>query len=56
MDVTVEIIAYLYVFHNGEPDVLVSQDIDSEVRNFTSSRNQDLQNGFAKIANAATSD
>ncbi|AMV63596.1 Hypothetical protein ADU72_0520 [Pediococcus damnosus] len=47
-------IAYLYVFHNDEPDVLVSQDTDSDVHNFTSSRNQDLQNGFAKIANAAT--
>lgn len=49
-----EIIAYLYVFHNGDPDVLVSQDVDSNVHNFTSSRNQDLQNGFAKVANAAT--
>lgn len=49
-----KIIAYLYVFHNDEPDVLVSQDIDSSVRNFTSSRNRDLQNGFAKIADVSS--
>ncbi|MFC6169353.1 zinc ribbon domain-containing protein [Loigolactobacillus jiayinensis] len=49
-----KVIAYLYVFHNGSPDVLVSQDSDSTVHNFTSSRNQTLQNGFAKIANATT--
>lgn len=48
-------ITYLYVFHNGEPDVLVSQDSNS-VYNFTSSENQTLQNGFAQIADSNTVD
>ena len=47
------VITYLYVFHNGSPDVLVSQDgADATTFNFTSSQNTDLQDGFAKIANA----
>ncbi|ERL44095.1 hypothetical protein N644_1722 [Lactiplantibacillus paraplantarum] len=47
------VITYLYVFHNGSPDVLVSQDgADTTTFNFTSSQNTDLQDGFAKIANA----
>lgn len=46
-----QVIIYLYVFHDGSPDVLVSQDTNTTY-NFTSSANTDLQNGFAKIANA----
>lgn len=46
-----KMIAYLYVFHNQQPEVLVSQDVDSTVHNFTQTENQDLQRGFAKIAN-----
>ncbi|GAB5060894.1 zinc ribbon domain-containing protein [Lactiplantibacillus plantarum] len=47
------VITYLYVFHNGSPDVLVSQDSATATTfNFTSSQNTDLQDGFAKIANA----
>ncbi|EIW14005.1 hypothetical protein KCA1_1484 [Lactiplantibacillus pentosus KCA1] len=46
-----QVIIYLYVFHDGLPDVLVSQDT-SATYNFTSSANTDLQDGFAKIANA----
>ncbi|MBU7494943.1 zinc ribbon domain-containing protein [Lactiplantibacillus pentosus] len=46
-----QVIVYLYVFHNGSPDVLVSQDTNTTY-NLTSSANTDLQNGFAKIANA----
>jgi cytoskeletal protein RodZ len=46
-----KMIAYLYVFHNGEPDVLVCEETGSSAHDFTSSRNQQLQNGFKKIAN-----
>ncbi len=46
-----KMIAYLYVFHNGEPDVLVCGETGSSAHDFTSSRNQQLQNGFKKIAN-----
>lgn len=46
-----KMIAYLYVFDNQQPEVLVSQDADSSVMNFTPTENQDLQDGFAGIAN-----
>lgn len=43
-------IVYLYVLHNGTPDVLVNQDLNTSRRNFTSSQNHDLQAGFQQIA------
>lgn len=46
-----KMIAYLYVFYNQQPEVLVSQDVDSSVMNFTQTQNKDLQDGFAEIAN-----
>lgn len=45
------LIQYLFVFHNNQPEVLVSQDYDQPTYNFTKTENKQLERGFESIAN-----